>query len=153
MNVHEKARVLLDAFVEGQRKDGTRFWRVKYDHPYHDLAQDMMYVVHGEGEILPDDYLYRYAVEALHILAENDGSDPDTLGFEAIEADKSRADLIDWLKNAPDSVYWVDSVREDLGPGKSVMDDIRDGQWAQRHDVFCTVVSWLEHVFEEEQAV
>lgn len=150
MTIYEKARSLLDAFMLVERTDGTQYWTLRDGHPYYKAAFELVFAVHDEGRILPDDYLYRYTVESLQILSENDGSDLDELEHEAIEVDESFADLTDWLKNAPMSIHWVDYMRGEAGPGRSILDDLSAGQWAQRRDVFHAVVRWLEQTLEEE---
>src|SRR5690606_29296090 len=68
--IQELAREAFEYFVLKERTDGEAFWTVKDNSP--PWVRDMCFKAHDNGEVLPDDWRYRFIVESLETLSECD---------------------------------------------------------------------------------
>lgn len=115
------------------KKDDTPEW-----------VSDLVYEAHGS--LFPDDYVYQYVVESLEALAENDDEDE---ARETIEADIYTGKLLEWLASHLSRQGYVDEAVEEFGYPGSIVRAIQLGQYAEREEVFESVLSNLEQRLDE----
>lgn len=96
-------------FETATRPDGSMFVRRKGDYSLTDWIHDMCYAAHDNGNISPDDFIYRAIVESLDALAETEDADDINL-----EPDIYTAELMEW---AGSQCRWemVDEAYADYG--------------------------------------
>lgn len=108
----------------------------------------MIFRIHDNGNILPDDYKYEYTVDALDLLAE--GNDPEDT---QLEPDVYNHDLLKWLASHLERVGYVDEAAEDMGHSdQGIIGDIAQGQWREKDEVFHLVVDALKERLEAIEA-
>lgn len=139
MTIQEKAAEISKMFVEKTRDDGSKYWSTDSE----DVAiRDMCHDAHGE--MLPDDWKYRFIVDALDLIAETDDVDDVT-----IEPDVYTADLTAWLASHNGRVYYLTQALEEYGE----IDGFRALACAQafeREEVYFSVLSSIRAMVEEE---
>ena len=141
----------FESIEKSGEKDGGKKRTVFVTRP--DAPQwvvDMCYRAH-EGSF-PCDYVYEYIVETLNMIidCESDGQIENVLS-KNITCDVNTCDLIRWLAEAIDSIRWVDTGREESGPGKSILDDLEMGQYLQRKRVADLVYGYLKSMAENSE--
>ena len=138
MTLADLAKEALGYFEE---RDGR--WLLKSDAPQ--WVNDLVYKVHDNGNILPDDYRHRFIVEALEAIAEQPeaGLEPAELTCE-IEPDVYSSDVITWLGSHAIRAAYVDEAVQEFGwPDEGVMTAIRWGQRLEIEEVFDLVANAL----------
>jgi hypothetical protein len=140
MTIQEKASKAYDHFKQDTRNDGKKFW--KHDGPQ--WVTDLCHTAHGE--MLPDDFRYKFIVEALSALADSD--DPDEI---ELKADIYTSDLTGWLHSRNDRVCYLSEALEEFGR------DLGDGfkllayaQYLEKREVLDAVKSFLNELEIEE---
>lgn len=144
--LQERAIEARKHFELAERPSGTKFWRAKStDKPK--WIQDLCREAHGD--MLPDDQRYRFIVDALDLLSENDSEEAAS---ELIESDIYTSDLIEWLGSHLDRLGYCDEAITDMG-AKDMSSALSGGQYLERCEVLSLVaqglrtsVSWSEQL-------
>ena len=134
MTLADLAKEALGYFTEWFLRDDSPQW-----------VKDLVYTAHKSGEILPDDYRYRFAVQALEVIADQPeaGLEPAELTCE-IEPDVYNADLIKWLGSHYIRAGYVNEAVQEFGwPDEGIMTAIRWGQRLEIEEVFHLVANAL----------
>lgn len=146
-----KAEEALSYFEHKQRPGDPEktFWSMKDSRP--EWIKDMVYQVHDNGAILPDDYKFAFVVASLDRIMDYD--DPDEASDE-IEADVYTSDLYDWLSSNLNRAAYVDEAVKDFGgePG-GIVDQIMLGQAAEKREVYWTVLNFLLEQMQTKEEV
>src|SRR5690606_2692161 len=143
--IQELAGEALEYFVLKERTDGEAFWAVKEDAPL--WVRDLCFKAHDNGEILPDDWRYRFIVEALETLSECD--DPYDI---QIETYSYAGELLKWFSSSLNRLQWVEEAVEgmDWGDRFDMLIALQAGQLMEKEEVFGLVREFLETKIEEE---
>ena len=139
MTIQEKAAEVSKTFVEKTRDDGSKFWSTdSEDAAIRDMCHD------AHGEMLPDDWKYRFIVDALDLIAE--AEDVDGV---AIEPDIYTADLTAWLASHNGRVDYLTRVLEACDTTDGI-EAIAMAQAFEREEVYFSVLSSIREMVEEE---
>lgn len=139
MTIQEKAAEISKMFVEKTRDDGSKYWSTdSADEAIRDMCHD------AHGEMLPDDWKYRFIVDALDLIAEADDVDDVT-----IEPDVYTADLTAWLASHNGRVDYLTRVLEEFGTTDGI-GAIAMAQAFEREEVYFSVLSSIRAMVEEE---
>ena len=142
----EKIRILageaLAYFEYRKRHDGTKYWAVEEGAP--EWVHKLAFVVHNEGEILPEDFRCLFIVEALEAISENP-EEPEILW----EPDVYTSELLKWLEAYSSyRMGLVDEAVSELG-WNGLFNALRAGQLKEKQDVLALVQAFLEKKIEE----
>jgi len=111
----------------------TWYWTIKNGAP--EWVQELVWVAHNEGEILPDDCRYRFIVEALGALAE---------GEHNLEPDVDINRLLSWLDDYPSyRMGIIDEVVSEFG-WSGLFEALQAGQLKEKEEVLGIVKQFLE---------
>lgn len=116
-------------------------YRRKPDSPEWTL--ELVYAVHNQWRILPDDRIYNLIVDALGQLAA--GTDPDEFAFTP---DVYTADLLHWVGSGAGRLERVDAMIREAGPGLTLTQYIMQAQYDEAREVFQSVTDWLTEFIE-----
>lgn len=141
-------------FQRATRPDGSEYVKLTDDRP--EWLWEAVRDAHGKDAdgapaMLPDDYRYRYAAEAVQHLADAD--DDDDLGDVAHEfahegVDVYTADLTAWLGSHATRPGYVDEATDYTGDATGITDRIALGQAEERREVFDVIAAAVEAVAE-----
>jgi hypothetical protein len=140
VTLKQLAEEALGYFERRTRESGAEYYATKDNRP--GWVYDLIYSAHGD--MLPDDYKYRFIRDALGIISDN-GGDDDVLQ-EALDqsVDVYTSDLTHWLASAVSRVYYISEVLSEYGG------DIEDGfrllmmaQYNERREVLDSVLQSL----------
>lgn len=140
-----KAEEALSYFEQTTRSgQEEKIWVMKDGRP--EWVREMVYEVHDQGAILPDDYKFAFIVASLDGIIEAD--DPEEADFEP---DVYTNDLYDWLTSHLNRAAYVDEAVKEFGgePG-GIVDQIMLGQVAEKREVYDIVLKSLQRQVEEE---
>ena len=138
--VQELARILADSLTT-QERNGKTITVTKDDKP--EWVVDVIHAAHGN--LLPDDWTYEVVGEVAELLADGD-DDSD------IEADIYTHDLLQWLAEYPNAADAVDEWYDETGePRGALIEQLQQGQYKAKRDIFYAVESALEELATEEE--
>jgi hypothetical protein len=148
--VNDLARKALEWFETGTRDNGEEFVKTKEGRP--DWLKNLIFTAHGD--MLPDDYRYKFIEDALQYIADQD-EDAD-LDRPEIEADTYTSELTKWLHSRNDRVHYLTEALEEYEI-KDGFRALRVAQLCEREEVYYSVLSSLRELcgaqeYEEEQA-
>jgi len=136
MNMIEQLETLRNSLITRTRQNGTRYVALADDAP--EWVSALVYELHDDGRILPDDAIYADLARVADELADlwTEDSDPSDLASEVADGLMSiyDSDLMDWIRN-PWAREWVDSAIEEHGCQENLAKTIAFGQYC-----------WFEHV-------
>jgi len=144
MDIKELAEHARSFFESKTRPNSEEiFWSMTRRHP--SWVRDMLFHIHDDGDIFPDDYKYEYVVDFLDLLS--DGVDPEE---PQLEPDPYTHDLLKWLGSHSVRIGYVDEAAEDFGHSANggVVGDIMQGQVREKEEVFNLVVEALKDRLE-----
>lgn len=148
METTTRAAEIAAMFETKRRDSGEDFISLRGDAP--DWAHDFIREAHGT-DFLPDDYRYRWVMEALELIAE-EGEDEDLAQRFADGVDIYTANLLAWLSSNLQRVGYCDeAIREGMvgvGDDLNLVNIIMVGQASERYEIFTNVVSALENLGE-----
>ena len=142
MTIQELASYYSKMFIRDTRNNGTEYVKTIDERP-EELAE-LIYKAHGD--MLPDDWRYKFIEEALDQIAETE--DEDDLGCPELEPDICTYDLLQWLASRNDRYDYVDQATEEYGHGNSLINDIMLGQIKEKEEVYFSVLSSLRKIKE-----
>jgi len=112
----------------------TWYWVIKNGAP--DWVRELAWAAHAEGEILPDDCRYRFIVEALEALAEDEEHN--------LEPDGDINRLLNWLNDYPSyRMGLVDEAVSEFG-WDGLFKALQAGQLMEKEEVLGLVRQFLE---------
>lgn len=156
-NFIETARALANAFERKTRDNGESFYTLGDDRP--EWMQDAMFAACDNGEILPNDWTYRFAARMADHIAES-------LEYES---DRYRSDIIAegadslvpycnteraaWLASHVSRVAYVDEAAEEYGiaPDDGVMEMIGVGIYREIEMIGNALWDAIEAQAEDEE--
>lgn len=142
--IQELALEYSELFKIQTRNNGREFLVCEVDdcHPLKDIIRK------AHGEMLPDDYKYKFVHEALVNISN--AADLDEV---QCEPDIYDHELLAWLSSNLSRVAYVDVAMLDNGHSKNgLMGDIAMGQWAKKSEVLSIVINELENLVKESEA-
>ena len=110
-----------------------------------DWVHELVYQAHGD--MMPDDYRYRFIACALEALTECADVD-DARDYN--EPSIYNGELLSWLSSHLSRYSYVDQAVEDFGYPGDLMTAIMRGQLEEMYEVFDSVLSYLEQRAEED---
>ena len=139
MTIQEKAAQIRSTFVEKIRTDGTKYWSTESEEAE---IKELCHAAHDD--MMPDDWKYRFIVDALNLVAEADDVDDVT-----IEPDIYTADLTAWLASHNGRVYYLTQALEEYGETDGFR-ALACAQAFEREEVYFSVLSSIRAMVEEE---
>ena len=146
--MNQEIRILageaLSYFEYRTRPGGSKYWAVEEGAP--EWVKNLVRVAHDEGEILPEDFRYLFAVESLEALAENP-EEPETI----LAPDVYTSELLAWLNAYPSyRINIVDAAVSEFG-WNGLFEALQAGQFKEKQEVLALVQAFLEKKIEEEE--
>ena len=123
------------------RDNGAEFWARESNED--DWIQSLCFEAHGD--MLPEDWRYRFIVEALDALSEFD--DPDE-ARDSLEASIYNHELTDWLGSHGHRPGYVDEACEEFGFHGGTIERIQWGMLSEKWEVFDSVLASIEEQLE-----
>lgn len=147
--IQELATQLYDAFQTKTRDNGHEFVCLKDGSP--EWMADVIRAAHDNADMLPDDWRYRFIMEASEAISGmSDSEDTDDAGAEfADQGSVYTADLINWLGSHARRISYCDEAIEDCGPVKNVVQAMSYGQYNERREVFAQVLEALQGLADD----
>ena len=131
------AKVARDYFYDdGSVRDGC--WFIK--RPAPGWVSNLSH--HAHDDMGPDDFLYEFIVNALDMIM-------DGLDSEDVEYEISNYTLLAWISSSMFRVAYDDDAVSDFGHRNGIMEDIQQGQFAERIEVLDLVHGWLNDNTDE----
>lgn len=139
--MHDVARRAVSSFETARRRDDSQYSRLKDDSPQ--WLHELVFQAHNNGQILPDDWRYRFTVDALSHIADADHGATRTDLRDDIEADVYISDLTNWLGSHTIRLGYCDEALTMLGRTGTLSQLLAEGQILERQEVFDIVWSTL----------
>jgi hypothetical protein len=141
--IQEFASEASNYMTTDTRPDGSTFWKTTDNCP--DWVSDLVRSAHGE--MMPDDYLYRWTAYALEAFSSYD--DPER-AIDDISPDVYNWDLLNWVSSNLWRMGYVDEAMEN--GAKTLADALMMGQTDEMREVFYSVLESLVSLTETEEA-
>ena len=140
--VQNLASTYCDWFEKSTRETGEEFYKLIDGHP----PELLTLVRNAHGEMMPDDWKYRFIYEALTSISES--SDPEE---PELEPDPLHYDLLKWLSSRTDRCSYIDEYVEEFGSPAAfdTMLLIGLGQLREMEEVYWSVLSSLQELVEK----
>lgn len=145
---HELAEQMSKAFEGGKRDNGDEFRKLKQDSP--DWMQAVVRNAHGD--MLPDDFRYRFIESAVDHFAEED-SDPDDYG-EGVDSAVPvyNATRLQWIASNLRRANYVDDAVSEFGMEDfNLFQALGYGLYAEISEVFGQVSQALQDMVAADQ--
>ena len=139
--VQELARLVRCTFSLETRENGTEYWTHNRCAP--DWINELCHTAHGD--MLPDDYRYKFIVQALNALEE--AEDLDEAGHHW-EFEPYLARLADWLGSHNHRFSYCDDWAEEMGQPEDTYHLLAGGHLQERLEVLALVRGSLEQQLE-----
>lgn len=146
MSIQRLAKEARECFVLKERLDGEVFWAVKDGSP--PWVRDLCFKAHDDGEILSDDWRYRFIVEALEVLSECDNP------YDVqIETYSYASELLSWLSSSLTRMQWVEEAVEgmDWGDRFDMLIALQAGQLHEKEHVFNIVLNEISRLIDAQE--
>lgn len=145
--MQELALDAASAFEQATRPDGSRFLLLSPSAPAW-MTEMIRDAAHDDAEMLPDDYRYAMARDALEAIA--DDPENEDAPFEW-EADVYTSGLAEWLASHVTRAGWVEGAIEEYGWNNcgGLHGALARGQEAEYRHVFYAIRAWLEEHADE----
>ena len=135
--VQELAKLARCAFTLETRPDGSEYWTANRCAP--EWIGELGRTAHGD--MLPEDYRYKFIVHALDALEE--AEDVDEAGFYW-EYEPYLARLADWLGSHNHRFSYCDDWAEEMGQPEDTYHRLAGGHLQERLEVLHSVRASLE---------
>lgn len=145
MSIQNLAREALEYFVLKERPDGETFWTVKEGAP--PWVRGLCFKAHDNGEILPDDWRYRFIVESLETLSESENP------YDVyIETYSYSGELLKWFSSSLTRLQWVEEAVEGMDWEKfDMLLALQAGQLHEKEHVFNVVLNELSRLVDAQE--
>lgn len=144
--VQTAATEALAYFHKNTRADGTDYWYLggaSDDDSTPEWLTELVWSAHNDGDYMPDDYRYRFIVEALSDYAENaDATDVYP------EADVYTHDLLLWLASNLMRTEYVDAIIDEHAGSvcpNNITGILQYAQYEEKDEVYRSVWRSLEY--------
>jgi len=112
---------LAGQFKTSKRTDGNEYVYLPDDAPDHEAIKSALYKAHGDGERLPDDWIYATFQDLLERISGytiETPNDLDEYRHEIVDSavDIYTHDLTAWLHSDNRNVYYLTAVQDEYGP-------------------------------------
>lgn len=144
MTLQELAKAVREEFSLNTRTDGTGYW-TRDDKPggYGDWITKLCFDAHGD--ILPDDFVYEFIVDALDVLSEDEDTDD---ARDNLPEEWRTHKIIEWFASHGDRQARADEKLEELMPcgdrNTGVMTILSWAMNEEQQEVFNSVLSSLQ---------
>jgi hypothetical protein len=156
VTIQELASDYSRRFVGDTRADGSKFRKVA-DGQETEPLRDLIYKAHGD--MLPDDWRYRFIEEALDAIAEADDEDEAEL-----EPSIYTHDLTGWLASRADRYGYCDEWLDEFGVDclkkpsagyghNPTISLLAGGYWMEQREVLASVLESLREQVEAMEEV
>jgi hypothetical protein len=136
------AKIAAQSFEVATRDNGDEFVRITDGSP--GWITELVHAAHGD--MLPDDYRYRWAADACEFLAE--AADPDDAAHEFIDScvDVYTGGRIAWLASNLNRANYCDEAVETyaIGAETEIVERVGFGMYAEADEVYSLVRSFLD---------
>lgn len=141
--IQELAREGSAFLTTSTRPDGSTFYRLADNAPQ--WVSDLVYSAHGD--MMPDDYRYRWSAYALEAFSSYD--DPETAIYE-IEPEPYNSQLLAWVSSNLIRIAFVDDAMDN--GSSDLISALAAGQAAEMSEVYYSVLESLVTELEEMEA-
>ena len=140
--VQELAKLARCAFSLETRPDGSEYWIANRCAP--DWIGELCHTAHGD--MFPDDYRYKFIVEALDALEEAEETADDWIdeARDRYEFEPYLAKLADWLGSHNHRFSYCDDWAEEMGQPEDTYHRLAGGHLQERLEVLHSVRASLE---------
>jgi hypothetical protein len=143
--VQSLAEAAARQFTRAQREDGEVYTRLKEGAP--DWIKEAVKSAHEEGEILPDDWIWKTAGEAFDFIwGTQDASNMEDAASEfADNIDPYTGGLLDWYGSCTHRAAYVEQAREEglITASMDISQQLAAGQYLERQSIYNAVMSAL----------
>ena len=146
MTIQSLAKELYEHTETKFRENGAEFIVLTEDAP--DWAQDVTRAAHGD--LLPDDWRYKFIVEACQAIIEYEG-DRDS-AQDSLEADTYYSDLTQWLASHLSRLEYCNEVLSNGYNHKTIDSLLMTAQWYEKTETFNLLYDALEALATEQEA-
>lgn len=146
MNIHDKAKVMLDCLETKTRENKSEFISVKDGSP--EWVKTICRVCHEE--FLPDDHKYRFIEEALHFIY-NAESEEHLMDFN-VEADVYTADLLNWVASNINRTAYADEAMKEYGEFKNFTALLSTAQYLEKREICQILIQELNRLEIENES-
>lgn len=145
--INKLAARLAAQFERRERHNGVEIYTRIDDCPDNERLQELCMVAHGD--MFPDDYKYRFIVEALNAIGE--AEDGDDLMEYIPEPDTYTSNLTEWLHSNNSRVGYMTEAMELWGGRLDGFQLLRFAQTMEIEEVFNLVIAELEKWVDDEE--
>jgi hypothetical protein len=139
------AAEIYEYFTGGERTDGTIYIKLSGSAP--GWGRDLMYAVHGGGEILPNDDVYRFTRDIVEELSLADPTTENDALEMYFEPDCYTGDLLTWAANCPHVEAYCADALDQFGNGINGLSDLLSkAQWLQMYEIAVRTIDFLENL-------
>ena len=103
-------------FLQSHRGEKGSFWHTSDEAP--EWVKNLCHTAHKVDDVMPNDYVYEYIVDALDLIGEMEGADRLSEFEESIfeiEGDIYNADLLQWVASNLSFSSYVDEAMNEYG--------------------------------------
>lgn len=146
MNVLKLAQRFSPYFEQATRVDGVSYTRLQDDRP--GVLHDLVYKVHKQLDMLPDDFMYATIEEAIDAIAEDGYVE---LSDFNIVPDSEDSELLAWV-GSQGRVSYVDEVLYELGIMGNCMFTalLQAGQIREKEEIYRLVLQGLQEIADSD---
>lgn len=148
-SVQQLAKQAYDCFEPKTRDSGEVFYTLKDGSP--EWVSELVHTAHGD-DFLPDDYRYKWAMEACEWIASADDPDDGSGEFADQAVDVYTSERLKWLSSNLNRLSYCDEAAGEYGdqePSAGIIDRIGWGQYMEAEEVYVLVLKALEDVSAE----
>ncbi|MDD2627802.1 MAG: hypothetical protein PHD20_02830 [Clostridia bacterium] len=143
--IQELASEALTYFTTGTRDNGNKYIKTTDNRP--EWVHDMVFTAHDNGNILPDDWKYKFIEESLYYISEHEEVDFP----EEMEADIYTSDLTEWLHSRNDRIYYMSEVLEEYDHIKDGFQLLQISQTKEKEEVYFSVLNSLQEIIDNQE--
>lgn len=153
-SISELASYVSSLFELRKRDNDTEFYTIKdnYQDSFYkgqlEWVKDMVFKAHND--LLPNDYIYSFIVEALDVIAECETlKQAEEAPFEGyLEPDVYNGRLLAWVSDNLHFAWYVDNAMQEMDC-KDLFTALAYGQAECKKEVYFTVLEHLKDKLEE----
>ena len=148
-NWSDTANKALSYFKSKKRDDKSEFWSAGDNAPQ--WVKDLCYTAHKVDDVMPNDYIYAYIVEALDLIVEASGAEclseieEDIFG---IEGEVYNSDLLSWVSSNLSFSSYVDQAMSEF-EAKEHFNALMIGNSLHKQAIAMSVLSSIDDQAED----
>jgi hypothetical protein len=141
--VAELAKLAAQCFETAERDNGDTFYRLS-DVPMPEWVKELVHAARG-GDLLPDDYRYKWASGACEFIAEYDDLEDGAADFADQSVDVYTSARLAWLASNLQRAGYCDEAFQEYGNKyEGIISLIGLGQYAEAYEVYGLVLNFLQ---------